>query len=298
MDRVDLKLGFACNNRCHFCVQGDKRLRFPARSMAQIAANLSEGLQRGCRDLVLTGGEPTVHKTLLGTIRLAKKLGYRVIQVQSNGRMFFYEKFCGELIAAGATEFSPSIHGSTPKIHDALTQAPGSFAQTLGGIQTLKAMRQTVIVNTVITESNFKDLPNLARLLVSSGVDQFQFAFVHILGSAAKNRAWLVPRMRQIMPYVHAGLDIGLKAGVRCMTEAIPYCMMPGYEDCVAERIIPETTVYDAEQTTESYTAYRIGRGKSKGPRCRQCRYEPSCEGPWREYPQMYGWSEFKPVLK
>ena len=42
------------------------------------------------------------------------------------------------LIAAGATEFSPSLHGSTAAIHDELTQAPGSFDQTVAGLKNLK----------------------------------------------------------------------------------------------------------------------------------------------------------------
>jgi len=80
------------------------------------------------------------------------------------------------------------------------------------------------------------------------------------------------------------------------MTEAIPYCRMRGYEACVAERIIPETTVYDAEITIESYTTTRKEEGKAKGPRCKACIHFRSCEGPWKEYPGLYGWDEFVPV--
>ena len=46
MDRVDLKLGFHCNNRCRFCVQGDKRTRFEPRTPKRIAADLIEAESR------------------------------------------------------------------------------------------------------------------------------------------------------------------------------------------------------------------------------------------------------------
>ncbi len=295
-ERVDIKLGFACNNRCHFCVQGDKRKKFGPKTSEQIIKSLEEGRLNGATSLVLTGGEPTVHKSLLETIRLARKLGYETIQIQSNGRRFFYEDFCRELIDAGANEFSPALHGSKPEIHDELTRVPGAFVQVVAGIRNLRKLGQRILSNTVITERNYQDLPELAKLLVSLGVNQYQFAFVHILGEADKNKNKIVPKKSLVMPSVFQGLDVGIKAGVSCMTEAIPYCLMKGYEKYVAEQIIPHTAVYDAEAVIADYTAYRHDEGKTKAQKCRNCRYDFVCEGPWKEYPELFGWDEFVPV--
>lgn len=296
MNRVDLKLGFACNNRCLFCVQGNKRSLHGPRDLARVERDLQAAAQRGVRSLVLTGGEPTVQRGFLSVVKLARKLGYTDIQVQTNGRSFFYEEFCRAAIDAGATEFSPALHGATPEVHDQLTCAPGSFEQTLAGIRNLARLGMPVITNTVITSLNYQDLRALASLLVSAGVRQYQFAFVHIVGAADANKHSIVPRKRDVMPFVFAGLDVGRVANVPCMTEAIPFCLMPGYEDLVAERIIPETMIFDADTTIEDYGAYRRDEGKAKGPACSQCRYFSQCEGPWREYPQMFGWDEFQPV--
>ena len=296
MQRVDIKIGFSCNNRCLFCVQGDKRDHFGPRPTAQIRADLEEGRRVGATGVVITGGEPTMQRSLRATVRLARALGYGTVQIQTNGRLLCYERLCRQLVDDGANEFSPALHGSTPNIHDRLTCAPGSQAQTAAGIEILTALGQRVITNTVITAHNHHDLPRLARLLVDLGVHQFQFAFVHILGSAARNRRALVPRKSAVMPHVLRGLDVGRDAGVRCMTEAIPYCLMQGYEQHVAERIIPVTRVFDAEQTLKDYTAYRRNEGKAHGPACAECVQVDRCEGPWREYPEMYGWDEFSPV--
>ncbi len=296
MQRVDIKIGFECNNRCLFCVQGDKRERYGPRPMAQIRADLEQGRTLGATGVVITGGEPTMHQTLPATVRHARRLGYAQIQVQTNGRLFAYDNACKRLIGLGANEFSPALHGSTAEIHDHLTAAPGSYQQTVQGIRNLVALGQRVITNTVITTHNGEDLPALARLLVDLGVYQFQFAFVHILGTAAKNRLDLVPRKQAVMPHVKQGLDVGRAAGVRCMTEAIPYCLMVGYEEHVAEQVIPVTRVCDAEQTLPDYTAYRRDEGKVRGPRCVDCALADRCEGPWREYPEMFGWEEFEPV--
>ncbi|MBI5210184.1 MAG: radical SAM protein [Elusimicrobia bacterium] len=296
MHRADLKIGFNCNNHCVFCVQGKKREKFAPRTLPEIKKNLKDGLERGARGLVMTGGEPAIHEHFLETIRIAGRMGYSVIQVQTNGRMFCYPDFCRKVLEAGATEFSPALHGSTAPLHDYLVGASGAFLQTVAGIVNLRKLGARILTNSVITRANYRDLPDLAGLLVRLGVDQYQFAFVHIAGTAAENRSWLVARKSMAEPWVKKGLDVGIRAGKVVMTEAIPFCFMRGYERYVAEQIIPETVVYDAEITIADYTKSRRDEGKGKGPRCGECSYCERCEGPWKEYPELYGWDEFEPV--
>jgi MoaA/NifB/PqqE/SkfB family radical SAM enzyme len=295
MKKLDLKVGFSCNNRCLFCVQGKKREYFRDKSTQQIKKEMKEG-KKECEEIVLTGGEPTIRPDFLELVSYAKKLGFKKIQIQSNGRMFAYLDFCKKTIEAGANEFCLALHGHIPELHDFLTRTPGSFYQTVQGIKNLKLLKQKVLINVVVTKLNYQHLPEIANLLVSLGVDQYQFAFVHPLGSAKENFEMIVPRMSLIEPYIKQGLEIGIKAGKIVMTEAIPYCFMEGYEDYIAEKIIPPTKIYDANFVIEDYTIARRNEGKSKGPNCSNCIYYQICEGPWKEYPEAFGWAEFKPV--
>ncbi|MBU2579525.1 radical SAM protein [Patescibacteria group bacterium] len=295
--RIDIKIGYQCNNHCCFCVQGDKRKKCLFRKKSEIIKELIQA-KESCQSVVFTGGEPTIHPNFLDLIRRAKKLGYQIIQVQTNGRMFAYKEFCRKTIEAGANEFSPAVHGHTGKLHDYLTNVKGSFDQTIQGIKNLKSLNQRVITNTVITKFNYRYLPKIAKLLVDLNVDQFQFAFVHIAGAAWKNRKLIVPKKSEIMPYVKKGLDIGIKAGKRVMTEAIPYCFMKDYEKYIAEQIIPDAMVVEDMFKIDDYKKYRVNRGKSRGSNCKKCDFYSICEGPWREYPEIFGWKEFKPVIK
>lgn len=283
---------------CLFCVQGEKRQKFSTKSLKTIKTELAAGYASGGRGLVLTGGEPTLHPDILDIVTAARKIGYMNIQLQSNGRMFRYADFCRELAAAGVTEASPALHGSCAQIHDFLTGSPGSFRETASGISNLKKAGLKVLTNTVITKPNTQDLPTLARLLLSLGADQFQFAFVHILGHAAQNDRWLIPKKSVIEPFVKHGLEIGLAGGLTVMTEAIPYCFMKGFEGCVAEEVIPETRIFDAESVIEDFGAYRRNSGKIKSRRCKKCFWYNKCEGPWKEYPALFGWDEFVPCKR
>lgn len=293
--RIDIKIGFACNNLCRFCVQGDKRHRVEAPTTRTVREELEKGRERA-DGVVFTGGEPTLRRDLPELVSFARDAGYETIQIQTNGRTFASRRYCEQMIEAGATEFSPALHGHVPELHDHLTRAPGSFAQTTKGIRNLKALGQYVLTNSVVVRSNCRNLAQLARVLVALGVDQFQLAFVHPVGAAGENVTRVVPRMEIAAPFMMRGLDVGLKAGLKVFTEAVPCCILPGYESCVVESRIPDTKVVDGGVTVEDYREYRLTEGKLKGPDCPDCVHFETCEGPWREYPETYGFGEFRPV--
>ena len=296
MERVDIKTGWHCNNRCVFCVQGMKRETLGTRTTDEVKAILDQA-RNDSDSIVFTGGEVTIRKDVVELVRHARALGFTRIQIQTNGRMLAYRKLTEQLIEAGANEFSPALHGHTAALHDFLTGAEGSFKQTVAGMRLLSELGQTIITNSVVVRANYRFLPELAKVLVALGVHQYQLAFVHPLGTAKSNFYAVVPRMALIEPFVKKGLEVGLRAGRAVMTEAIPYCFMKGYEGYVGERVVPRTKIFD-HAVLNDYTEYRLNEGKLKRPECKACLHFDYCEGPWREYPEHYGWDEFVPVTK
>jgi MoaA/NifB/PqqE/SkfB family radical SAM enzyme len=294
ISKVDIKFCFSCNNRCLFCVQGDKRNLYNDFSTKELEKKI-ESARIESDKIVFTGGEVTIRNDFLYLLNLSKKLNFNVIQIQTNGRMLSDLKFCEKTINAGATDFSLALHGHIIELHDYLTRAHGSFFQTVKAIKNLKYLNQYIGINTVITRSNYRNLPDIANLLVYLSVDQFQFAFVHAVGEASKNFLTIVPRFSLIEQYVKQGLSIGINANKVVMTEAIPYCFMVDYTDYIAESIIPRTKIYDIIDL-EDYTEYRLKEGKLKSKNCENCKFNKICEGPWREYPNHYGWDEFVSV--
>jgi len=293
--RLDLKLGFSCNNRCRFCVQGHKRFELPDRETAE-AIELLERARSSCDEVVLTGGEVTIRPDLVPIVEAAAELGYRTIQLQTNGRMLQAMALTERLAEAGVTEFSPALHGPTAEIHDGLTRAPRSFRQTVRGIRNVKQLGLPVVLNSVVVQANHRHLPAMAQLFVALKVDQFQFAFVHALGEAGRRFDEVVPRLSDTEPYLREALSIGRAGGVRCMTEGVPLCFLKGIESLAAEWIIPGTRILDADRVVEDWNLARRSEAKAKGPVCRGCRWEDVCEGPWKEYPERFGWDEFHPT--
>jgi hypothetical protein len=141
-------------------------------------------------------------------------------------------------------------------------------------------------------------LPEIAKLLISLDVDQFQFAFVHALGAVAKNFDSVVPRMSLVAPYLKKALTIGKHFSKEAMAEAVPYCFLVGFENHISENIMPKMKIFDFKHIVPDFKKARVAEGKIKGPCCKKCGYFAVCEGPWKEYPEKFGWSEFEPVFK
>jgi len=293
--KLDLKVGFSCNNNCIFCAQAHKR-NLGDKTTEQLKKDLEEGIIDGCNQVVFTGGEPTIRKDIFELVKYASDLGYHDIQIQTNGRMLSYMKFAKQMVKAGATEFSPALHGHTAKIHEIQTRAPGSFNQTVQAIKNLVELDQYVLTNSVVTKFNYRYLPELVQLLINLDVDQLQLAFVHPCGNAGKNFDKVVPKKSDVEPFIHKALDIGKSSGKLMMVEAFPFCFMKGYEKYCSERFMPPGEVIDIGMAIKNFDKWRKEKGKAKSEKCKKCKYNLICEGPWKEYIEHYGWDEFKPV--
>lgn len=291
--RIDLKVGYRCNNNCRFCVIANKRTAGD-RTKEEIFHDLEEAKYSGAKEVVLTGGEFTIRKDALEIVSYAKELGYKGIQLQTNGRMLAYKNFL-EKLAGYDIEFTPAIHGHNAEVHDFLTRSEGSFRQTLKGLHNLKELGIPIRTNSVITKPNYRHLPQLAQMLIDIGVEQFQLAFPHPVGNAWNYFDSVVPLKSLIKQFLHKSLELAEASGVKVMVEAYPYCFMVGYERYCSELYIPDIDIIEFNTITD-FTKYRKGNGKAKSEKCVSCRYALVCEGPWREYVEKRGWDEFTPI--
>jgi MoaA/NifB/PqqE/SkfB family radical SAM enzyme len=294
--RLDLKITFKCTNNCLFCAQGAKRYQFVDKDKKEVFRELKKNFLSGIRGVVFTGGEPTLHKNITDFIRYAKKIGYKVIQLQTNAQNLSDIKLLKKLKKNGLNEVAPSIHAFDPDLHNKLVRNPNAFYKTFKGIYNSISLGLNTVTNTVITKQNYKELPKIAKMLVKLKANQIQFAFVHLVGTAYKNRFKITPRKTDILPYLIKAINICKANNIPVFTEAIPYCILRGYEECVVESNIPETTIVDSNFKIKNYSKYRLNYGKVKSKKCLKCLFYKKCEGPWKEYPELYGWKEFMPI--
>jgi len=249
-----------------------------------------------CDGIVFTGGEPTVRPDLPELVRYArKKCGYKTIIIQTNGRRMAYKSYLEELLDSGAGQFSVSIHGHIPELHEYLTQAKGSFSQTLLAMCNIIECGAVLATNTVITKSNCRNLDGIAKLLGSMGVKQMQFAYPHLEGKALVNADNIAPPMTIAAPYVCRAIEAASRHGALAFTEGFPLCVLGAFKDHAVENIHTKRKIIDFLGDIEDFHGHRKNCLKKKNDICSDCSLADICEGPWADYLERFSGEEFKP---
>lgn len=92
LDTLWLQLGTACNLSCSFCHEGSAPAdtRLPAISLVQARQAMDQALALGVARFAFTGGEPLIHRDILGILEYA--LAHRPALVLTNGTAPFIRK--------------------------------------------------------------------------------------------------------------------------------------------------------------------------------------------------------------
>lgn len=297
-------LGYACNNKCLFCINWDKR-EIPGDSFGEVKKEIAAAKVRGSTYLEFVGGEPTTRPDILDLIKYAKGLGFRTIMMATNGRMYAYQNFARKALEAGLNSLVFSIHGHTAELHDSLTQVPGSFVQLGRGMKNVReltkelGLKVSLGTNTCIVRQNFRQLPKIGKYISGLGISNSEFIFVDPnYGAAFRKFGELVPRISEAAPYIRQCLDIGKESGAEHWhIRYVPLCHFQGHLDQISElhevatfhteHVAPDFYNPDAEKGRKT-----IGRAKTK--RCLGCKLYEECEGIWKEYLKHYGDKELE----
>jgi MoaA/NifB/PqqE/SkfB family radical SAM enzyme len=210
-----VRTGVACSSRCRFCDQADLRPVEPEVTAPEVEAALEAAARGGARAVVLVGGEVTLRPELPEWIRRATALGIARTVIQTNGRALASPRYLAELLEAGSVGFAVALHGHLAALHDWLTRVPGSFDETLRGLQNLRAAGAPLLLNTVITRPNFRHLPEIVALGARHGARQCRFHWLRPEGDAARFGASLTPQPALVRPHLERAAQVARALGTR-----------------------------------------------------------------------------------
>ena len=127
-------------------------------------------------NLILLGGEPTLHPDLAPAIKTARRLGYASITVDTNGYLF--HDFLDRVTPGDVDYLSFSLDGPTAGVNDPI-RGDGSFAACTDGIR--RAVDRGFAASLIYTVSaaNIDHLDRMSPLLADLGVSRF---FIQVLG--------------------------------------------------------------------------------------------------------------------
>ncbi len=299
-------VGYECNNHCRFCMEQDKR-NLPVRTTEEVKREIVSARQRGATYLELIGGETTIRPDLPEIIRFAKRKNFQTIMIATNGRMFSYRPVAEKVIKAGLNSIVFSIHGPNAKVHDYLTQSPGSFRQLEKGIKNAREIirREKIKMhfgsNTTIVKQNYKLLPEIGEYILRQGIRNSEFIFVDCNeGGARRYFDRLVPKISDAAPYINKCLEIGRRENIcHWHIRYVPLCYFLGNLDRISE--LQEVKTFRTEHIAQDFINFnplesRQKVGRRKTLRCKGCALYNNCEGIWVEYLRRLGDNELRSI--
>ncbi len=301
--KIVLFTGYACNNNCAFCIDADKRA-YPQKTTAELLREVLRAKTRGAHILEIIGGEATIRPDFNRVVAAAKKLGIPQVTCATNGRVFADPAAARRIIRSGIDSLIFSVHGHDARTHDALTRAPGSFAQLKKGLKNLRALGfERISGNTTVVKRNMAGLPALAKFYIKNRIRNVEYIFVDPnYGGARNDFEGLVPRISKAAPHMRRALALGRAAGLdQWKARYVPLCHFKsclGQISEINEREIFLTEHWAPDFFNKDAIGSRSKVARKKTARCRGCGLYSSCEGIWVEYLRKYGDAELKAVRK
>lgn len=275
-----VRLTYACNNRCRFCLDRDTG-RTDARRDEPIKREIIEGRRAGAERLLLSGGEPTTHPRFTSFVRLGKRAGYRWVQTVTNGRMLAYPKFLAAVIAAGLDEVTVSMHGHTAELHDQLVGVPGAFDQASKGVLSALASRRLVVnVDIVINALNVDCLPEMLETFVGWGVREFDLLHIIPFGEAWTDagRRDLFYDLAEHQESIGRALAFCQREGIQLWLNRFPPAHAEGFEYLIQDPHKLQDEVRGRLQAFETFVAGGPHLPCRAPERCARCYLEGLCD--------------------
>jgi MoaA/NifB/PqqE/SkfB family radical SAM enzyme len=195
-------------------------------------------------NLILLGGEPTLHPELSVIVAAARQTGYDSITIDTNGYLF--HDILDRITPSDVDFFSFSLDGATAATNDRI-RGEGCYATCLAGIrEAVSRGFRTSLIYTVSSE-NIEELEMMPSLLSSLGVDRFFIQVIGIRGKSAGRDAGRLQVDRDA--WLHLIPKVAREAAARGITTTYPKVFLE-----------PSDTFECAGKVAENYFIFPNGR--------------------------------------
>ncbi|MBI5479351.1 MAG: radical SAM protein, partial [Deltaproteobacteria bacterium] len=276
--RLLLRLGTECNSRCPHCTIRDLA-GLPERGTEAALAEIRAARAAGCDELVIMRGEATLRPDLPSLLATARDLGFRHVQLQTNGRRLADPAFLDRLAAAGFTFFEISLYGPDDRVHDAIAGAAGAFDETTRGIANCLARDVEVLATVPVVRANVDRLGETVVLLGRLGARAVQLNLTRPIDGGMG----VVATLAEAVPAVRAAVLLGRHLGLHPRVEALPPCLLGGVEDALLKFDPAPVRIVDLHRTVTDLTELRQAY-RPLTPTCRPCARADECPVTWAGY--------------
>ncbi|MBN2964459.1 class I SAM-dependent methyltransferase [Sulfurospirillum sp. T05] len=185
LNKLIIKPTLQCTADCFGCVSR-RSLHKEKRKLEQVTLwrwkeILEEAVALGCRNLEISGGEPTLYKNLLEIIELGKRLGLHV-HMNTNGSMI-NDAYAEKLMESGLDSIMLSLYSHDANTLDSMRRSKGLWKKATATAAAINKARIrfpnfNFYTQTILCRENFKDFNHLIALHYSIGSDRMAISYL------------------------------------------------------------------------------------------------------------------------
>lgn len=230
---IHIEIADACNERYIHCYIPNERKNNVIDS-ALFYRIIEEGRKMNIIHVTLSGGEPLLHKDILGFLKRCRKLELSV-NILSNLTLLT-DDIISEMKKNSLLSVQVSLYSMDAVVHDSITKLNGSFEKTKNGILRLCDEGIPVQISCPIIKQN-KD----------SYIDVLHWGWAHNIAVATEPVIFAA--------YDHSGCNLENRLSIEEVDDVLTVQMQEGYAESIRK------TAKDKEKLTEN------------DPICSVCRY-------------------------
>jgi len=170
-----IELTRRCNLNCIMCysspIEGLKELDYN-----EICSIVDDVAKEGCLWLLLTGGEPFIHKDFIKIYKYIAKKGIN-IYIETNATLLS-SQIMEVLHDISPVMIAVSFYGATKATYESVTRVPGSFEKFMEGIKLLKKYDVPFRLRTPLTILNQNELEEMKKFADNINVSYNANAFI------------------------------------------------------------------------------------------------------------------------
>ena len=185
------------------------------------------------KHITITGGEPFlayeyIHEALK---TINEEYPETEVLILTNGRILSIQRIF-DLFAPLFTDkycIAVPVHGPTEELHDAITQSPGSFKQTMKALHLLSTTSVKIEARIVGHRNNLAVLSDTFKMLARTGarIEVINLIAMEMTGSAGRHRDELWVDYKDVCHASHEGILYAILHGFNVGLYNFPLCTVP-----------------------------------------------------------------------
>lgn len=204
--QIQIEITGKCNMRCQHCRASNQVNRdMPIHQIVKILL-FARQFSSDDEEIVLSGGEPLMHKQFSEVLREVRANGGRRVTLTTNGSLLTEAHLqIVEQLNFASFAFSVSLDSIDPETHDRFRGHRGSFDKanrTLGLITRSDISGMIPSIRSTIDPSRLGEMEDLVKYAMDSGCKRIGFSAVHPAGRAADRQdLWLSKEQKKKFLY-------------------------------------------------------------------------------------------------